>query len=63
MLKVLSMPEFGIWQSYESGRVLKYANVSQRSEYARIFLAWESSEYISGSKYVSTLNMKSYTGF
>ena len=36
----------------------QYASVSQCSEYARIFLAWQSSEYILGCKYASILNVK-----
>ena len=36
----------------------QYASVSQRSKNARIFLAYQSSEYILGSKYANILNMK-----
>ena len=50
--KILNMAKFWIWQCSQ------YASVTQRSECARIYLAWQSSEYISGSKYASTLNMK-----
>ena len=50
--KILNLTNFWIWQS------CKYASVSQRSEYARIFLVWQSFEYISGSTYASILNTK-----
>ena len=39
--KILNLTKFWIWQGSQ------YATVSQRSEYARIFLAWQSCEYIS----------------
>ena len=50
--KILNLTKFWIWQ------VSQCVSVSQNSEYARIFLAWQSSEYILGSKYASILNMK-----
>ena len=50
--RIWNLTKLWIWKGFQ------YANVSQRSKYARIFLAWESSEYISGSKYASILNMK-----
>ena len=45
---------YGIWIWQGS----QYASVSQRFEYAKIFLPWQSSEYILDSKYASVLNMK-----
>ena len=50
--KILSLTKLWIWQGCQ------YASVSQRSKYARIFFAWQSSEYILGSKYASFLSMK-----
>ena len=42
--KILNLTKFWIWQGSQ------YASVSRRSKYARIFLAWHSSEYILCSK-------------
>ena len=53
----MNLTKFWIWQGSQ------YASVSQRSEYARIFLAWQSSEYILGCKYASILNVKVTQGF
>ena len=50
--KTLNMTKFWIWQGSQ------YPSVSRRSEYARICLAWQSSEYITGSECASILNMK-----
>ena len=50
--KILNLTKFWIWQDSQD------ASISQHLEYARIFIAWQSSEYFSGSKYASILNMK-----
>lgn len=47
------------------GKVLNIAESSickqhKRSEYAKILMSWQSSEYISGSKYASILNMSGF---
>ena len=47
------------------GKVLNIAGASickqhKRSEYAKILMSWLSSEYTSGSKYASILNMSGF---
>ena len=54
--KILNLAKFWIWQGSQ------YPSVSQRLKYARLFLAWHSSEYISCSKYACILNMKDTQG-
>ena len=50
--KTKILTKFWIWQGSQ------HASVSQRSECTWIFLAWQNSECILGSKYAIILNMK-----
>ena len=49
MPQALNMSKFWIWQSSEYGRVLK-----RRTLHTLLKMSWQSSEYISGSKYART---------
>ena len=51
-VKTKILTKFWIWQGSQ------HASVSQRSECTWIFLAWQNSECILGSKYATILNMK-----